>query len=195
MKRWRRTWGKQRITPGPNLLCNIVYASPARRKLPSARWENGARARGKAKVTFHGRDSSRGFTLDHAFARSHFASCTEYATRKLAHHACKKGGTQKVPDNGLTPKGTLDNGCAPRSASKLYLSMKTSQTSPGSESVAMAWVAGLGPASGISPSAGASSAAISAASSTSKSTESESAIHSLTLHGMYRTLSHAICRA
>ena len=24
---------KQRITPGPDLLCNVVYASPARRKI------------------------------------------------------------------------------------------------------------------------------------------------------------------
>ena len=40
VKRSRRTWGKQRITPDPDLLCNIIYASPARRKLPSARREN-----------------------------------------------------------------------------------------------------------------------------------------------------------
>ena len=39
----------------------------------------------RAKVTLHGRDSSRGFTLDHTFPRSHFASCTEYTTGKLAH--------------------------------------------------------------------------------------------------------------
>ena len=32
--------GKKRITPDPDLPCNVVYASPARRKLPSARREN-----------------------------------------------------------------------------------------------------------------------------------------------------------
>ena len=35
----------------------------------------------------HGKESPRGFTLDHTIPKSQFASCTEYATRKLAHQS------------------------------------------------------------------------------------------------------------
>ena len=38
----------------------------------------------RAKLSNHGKESPRGFTLDHTIPKSQFASCTEYTTRKLA---------------------------------------------------------------------------------------------------------------
>ena len=50
-----------------------------------------SRAGGRAKLSNHGKESARGFTLDHTIPKSQFASCTEYTTRNLVHQCAGPG--------------------------------------------------------------------------------------------------------